>query len=150
MSNIVYFELNDWFSGRDYPNAEPFRTWMDDDVLQFCDKKWVKENKLCVVVESIDMSINVCVTATEEWVKQNCPKLLSDEETEVSFTISGPAGEHEQTERYPYASFLRHPDEDGKVYGNFGTEFLPYEEANFGVFPRKPAIFTPDEIEGEK
>ena len=31
---IVYFELNNWFSGRDYPNEEPFTTWCDDDLKE--------------------------------------------------------------------------------------------------------------------
>ena len=26
---VVYFELNNWFSGRDYPDAEPFLSWME-------------------------------------------------------------------------------------------------------------------------
>ena len=27
--DIVYFELNNWFAGRDYPDAEPFLSWME-------------------------------------------------------------------------------------------------------------------------
>ena len=41
--DIVYFELNNWFSGRDYPNAEPFLSWMEDDLNQkFRDEEWIK------------------------------------------------------------------------------------------------------------
>ena len=27
---VIYFELNNWMSGDDYPDAEPFISWMDD------------------------------------------------------------------------------------------------------------------------
>lgn len=32
MNDIVYFELNNWFRGRDYPNDEPFVSWMSNDL----------------------------------------------------------------------------------------------------------------------
>jgi hypothetical protein len=50
MEDVVYFELNNWFAGQDYPDCEPFLTWMGNDLqLRFRDEDWVKENKLCVV-----------------------------------------------------------------------------------------------------
>jgi len=50
MEEIVYFELNNWFCGRDYPEDEPFIRWLENDCnQQFMDKDWVKENKLCVL-----------------------------------------------------------------------------------------------------
>lgn len=111
MKDIIYFELNNWFSGRDYPDDEPFITWMRDDLhIKFEDEEWVEKNKLCVVADFIDMSENFCITATKEWVEQNCPKLLTE-----------------------YKSFLREPDEDGEVYGRFGHRFLEYEESNIGI-----------------
>lgn len=30
LDNIIYFEMNNWFAGRDYPDCEPFLTWMRD------------------------------------------------------------------------------------------------------------------------
>lgn len=113
MNNIVYFELNNWFAGENYPDAEPFLSWLIDDSNQaFRNEKWVKENRLCVVFTPIDMSQNYCITATKDWVLKNCPDLLNDKE---------------------FKQFLRFPDEDGNVYSEFGMEFLPYEEENFGV-----------------
>ena len=57
------------------------------------------------------MYMNFCVTATKEWVENNCPKLLTE-----------------------YKQFLRYPDKDGYVYGqNDDDEFLPYEENNIGI-----------------
>lgn len=108
---IVYFELNNWFSGMDYPDAEPFITWMSNDLKQyFRNEEWVKENKLCVVHSIVDMSMNYCITATKEWVEENCPELLTK-----------------------YTQFIREPDEWGDVEGQFGSYFRPYEEQYFGV-----------------
>lgn len=111
MNEIVYFELNNWFAGIDYPDNERFINWMHDDLnIKFCSEGWAEENHLCIAARFIDMSQNFCITATKDWVEKNCPELLTD-----------------------YTQFLRHPDEDGDVYGRFGDEFLPYEEENFGV-----------------
>lgn len=110
-NDVVYFELNNWFCGRDYPAAEPFISWMSNDLsIKFRNEDWVEENKLCVVESIVDMSSNYCITATKEWVKKNCPTLLTD-----------------------YQKFLRYPDEYGDVYGRFGCEFLPYKEENIGL-----------------
>lgn len=111
MDEIIYFELNNWFAGVHYPDSEPFLSWMKDDLnTKFRDEEWVKENKLCVVADMIDMSQNFCVTATKEWVNMNCPSLLTT-----------------------YTNYLRVPDEYGDVYGQFGHEFLEYDENNFGI-----------------
>jgi len=111
MKDIVYFELNNWFSGRDYPDAEPFITWLGDDLhIKFDDEEWVKDNKLCVLEDLIDMSQNFCITAPKEWVQKNCPELLTK-----------------------YKEFLREENEDGYVLGRFGHEFLDYKEENIGI-----------------
>lgn len=112
---IIYFELNDWSSGRDYPDAEPFLSWMQCNeenkyYIQFRDESWIKENKLVVVESLVDMSMNFCITTTKEWVEQNCPELLST-----------------------YKGFIRQPDEDDEApYGRFGCPFLEYEKDNVG------------------
>lgn len=111
MNEIVYFELNNWFAGRDYPDDEPFLSWMSNDYnIRFNDEEWVKDNKLCVVRDLVDMSTNFCITATKEWVENNCPSLLIE-----------------------HIKYLRIPDEDGYAYGRFGHEFLEYCEENFGI-----------------
>lgn len=111
MNDIVYFELNNWFAGNDYPYDEPFLSWMRNDLkIKFRNKEWVKENKLCVVFDFVDMSQNFCITTTKEWVENNCPKLLTE-----------------------YTKFLRLPDENGEVQGQFGHWFLEYKEDNFGI-----------------
>ena len=111
MEDIIYFELNNWFEGSDYPDNDRFRKWMGNDLhLFFGDEDWVKENKLCVVETYIDMSVNFCVTATKKWVDDNCPELLSE-----------------------YSKFLRVPDDEGDVCGRFGTIFLDYCDENIGV-----------------
>ena len=109
---MVYFELNNWFAEEFYPNIEPFISWMSDDSFNqyFNNEKWVKENKICVVFTIIDMSCNYCITAPEDWVLKNCPDLLNK-----------------------YIKFLRFPDENGIVYGQFGTKFLKYTKENIGI-----------------
>ena len=55
---IIYFELNNWMSGRDYPDAEPFITWCSDDYhLYFSDENWVKENKWSPAISEIRKGI---------------------------------------------------------------------------------------------
>lgn len=114
MNDIICFELNNWFAERDYPDVEPFLTWMDDDNIYdekyLTDDKWAKENNICVAAECIDMSVNVCVTSSKEWVEKNCPELLTK-----------------------YTTFLRTHDENGDTYGRFGTKFLTYDQKHFGV-----------------
>lgn len=109
--DVIYFELNNWTPVHDYPLAEPFDSWMGDDLnLQFLNEEWIKENKLCVLVDFIDQSLNFCITATKEWVEKHCPNLLTE-----------------------FTNFTRQPDEEGSVYGRFGHLFLEYEEDNFGL-----------------
>lgn len=111
MQDIVYFELNNWMPGRDYPDNDRFEKWLGNDLqLFFDDDEWVKENKLCVAETYIDMSVNFCVTATKRWVEDNCPELLTE-----------------------YTKFLREPDDEGDVHGRFGTQFLEYCDENIGI-----------------
>ena len=105
---VIYFELNNWFAGRDYPTDEPFLSWVSE--IKFRDEEWIKENKLVVVESLVDMSMNFCITATRDWVEQNCPELLST-----------------------YKEFIRQPEEDDEApYGRFGCPFLKYQEGNIG------------------
>lgn len=118
--DVVYFELNNWVRGIGYPEAEPFVSWMSNDLaLTFRDENFIKENKLCVVWQLVDMSVNFCITAPRPWVEDNCPELLTK-----------------------YTRFLRHPNPDpkneGVVYGHFDTEFLPYAEENIGLHEAEP------------
>ena len=109
-NEIIYFELNNWACGRDYPDAEPFVGWISYPMPILRSKKWAKENRLCIRESFVDMSLNYCITATKEWVEKNCPELLTK-----------------------YTQFLRNPDEYGDVEGRFGCPFLEYNESNFGV-----------------
>ena len=78
MEEIIYFEINNWFAGRDYPDDEIFSKWIKN--YTFRDNEYCKENKLCVMCGAIDMSMNYCVAAPKSWVLENCPDLLSDKE----------------------------------------------------------------------
>ena len=78
---VVYFSVNSWFSGENYPPTENFKKWLDNDFKQsFQDDEFCKENKLCVYYGQVDMSTNYTVSAPKEWVEKNCPELLTDDE----------------------------------------------------------------------
>lgn len=131
---IIYFEINNWFSGRDYPDREPFTTkWITSYGGIFNNDAWCKENKLCVVAKTIDMAQNWCITANKAWVLENCPYILSNDTDEVEFKVGTPNGWETKIEKHKLNKFLRFPNEDGTVYGQFYSQFLPYEECNFGV-----------------
>ena len=130
MDEIVYFELNNWFCGRDYPPDGNLKTWVESS--QFNNDTWCKENKICVRSGIIDMSENWCITATKDWVEKWCPELLTDKSYTYIVCMYS-CGEHTKKEEQGYyAQFLRHRDEEGEVYGTFGWPFLEYEEGNFG------------------
>ena len=45
MEEIIYFSVNNWFCGRDYPPTENFKKWLGDDLNQtFRNNEWAKEN----------------------------------------------------------------------------------------------------------
>lgn len=157
MEEIIYFELDNWFGGRDYPDAEPFISWMSDDLnLTFSNEEWCKENKLCVEAGPIDMSICFCIAAPRSWVEENCPKLLTDEECGTTFIISyydkelGKMVDKEKYEHYSYSKFICKPEKDGQVYGRLsGWPFREYKEENFGVH-WNDYYFHEDEEENEE
>lgn len=129
--DVVYFSVDNWFSGRDYPYDEQFIKWMHDDLNQyFRNEEWVKENKLCVKWGFIDMSMNYCVTAPREWVEKNCPKLLTDDEYEYDI-IEGVEGR--KSHKGKYSEFVYQPDEEGNPpEDGFGWSFLEYCPENIG------------------
>ena len=149
-SDVIYFELNNWFRGRDYPPGEPFDSWIRTHQLSNDD--WCKENKICVRYGMIDMSDNYIVTATKEWVEKNCSQLLTDESYTYK-TIIYYKGENiikEHTKKYSdflsYPSDPKYPDE---VYSKVDSwPFLEYEEDNFGAhFYQQPYDIDDEEEE---
>ena len=137
MNNVICFELNDWFSGQDYPPEEPFVSWIKNG--QFSEDAWCKENKLCVVAGNFDMSRNWCIAAPKDWVISNCPKLLGNGQfTYKTIQSHWDASQASMVDDViihvrKYADFLRYQDKDGNVYGRFGWPFQEYSEENFGV-----------------
>lgn len=139
---VINFELNNWFSGRDYPNAEPFISWLHDDLHQtLTNDEWAKENKLCIVAYCYDMSMNYLVSASKDWVLENCPDLLSDKEYDVTFRRgNNVSGWEDVVEHHSFKQFLRFPDPEdqdkngnGPIFGRGDIKFLEYKEKNFGV-----------------
>ena len=147
--NVVYFELNNWFGGRDYPDVEPFSTWIS--TRKFSDPEWCKENKLAVKFGNIDMSEHYCISASREWVEKNCPDLLSDKTFEYTIITHSANGTETNNHTNSFANFLRYPNEDGDVYGKYGWKFNPYTKENFGVeiFYEDPYSYDDEDDEDE-
>ena len=130
MQEVVYFSVNNWFCGRDYPAIPKFSEWLGNDLKQsFLNPEWVKENKLCVRYGNIDMSNNYVITAPKAWVEKNCPELLTDEE----YTYDLISNKGRETYRKKFSDFVFKPDEDGFVEDSFGWPFLEYCEENIGI-----------------
>lgn len=134
---VIYFELNNWFSGRDYPPCEPVAGWVRNGM--FNDDGWCRDNELCVLAGQIDMSQNWCITAPVEWVSANFPQLLTEEHYTYYTLKSKPGTIDWEWEKVgydnAYNSFRRYPDPDDEdsVHGQFYWRFLEYEEENYGV-----------------
>ena len=133
MEEIIYFSVNNWFCGSDYPPTENFKKWLGDDLNQtFRDDKWAKENKLCIYFGVIDMSQNYTVAAPRSWVEKNCPELLTDDEYTYVTCFYGKDGWKRQEHKAKYSDFVDHPDESGEVIARFDWPYLEYKEENFG------------------
>lgn len=111
VKDVVYFELNNWMAGKDYPNCDPYKSWMNDfNLYDFLgNDEWCKKNKLCVRYYDIDMSVNFLVSAPKDWVERYCESLLEQDR-----------------------SFVRKPDKTKVVRGRNGKEFLKYNVENYG------------------
>ena len=144
--DVVYFSVNNWFCGRDYPPLECFHKWLGDDLNQnFRSDEWCKENKLCVYYGCIDMSSNYTVSASREWVEKNCPELLTDEEytyiTRISKWKRGLFGKTKMVwedieEKGKYSDFVYVPEDgdDTPDCDRVGDmPFREYCEENFGA-----------------
>lgn len=129
--DLVFFELNNWFAGRDYPPDGNLNEWVESG--KFNNVAFCKQNKLCVVAGTIDMSENWCVTASKEWVLNFCPELLDGKEYTYIVYVYANGRRYEKEERGDCSQFLRYRDEYGDVWGRFGWPFLEYSEENFGV-----------------
>lgn len=159
--DVIYFSVNNWFCGEDYPPTENFKKWLGDDLNQtFRSDKWAKENKLCIYCGVIDMSQNYTVAAPREWVEKNCPELLTDEEYTYETITRTPKkkllGGYEYVEKIiehkkKYSDFVDHPDENGDVEARFGWPYLEYKPENFGVrWYEEPSKYYDDDDDETK
>lgn len=141
---VIYFSVNNWFSGRDYPETENFIKWIGDDSEQyFANDAWCKENKLCVYYGVIDMSSNYTIAASRDWVEKNCPELLTNDEYVYYTIIHKPKRRKlfggykyedvKEEHKKKYSDFVDKPDEYGNVEDHrFGWPYLEYKPENFG------------------
>ena len=139
-NDVIYFSVNNWFCGRDYPDTKNFRKWLGDDLNQsFMSDEWCKENKLCVYQGCIDMSSNYTVSAPREWVEQNCPELLTDDEYTYIVRCYHGGGKGgsvctDEEHKKKYSDFVYKPDVEGDTpdCDKFDMPFREYKEENFG------------------
>jgi hypothetical protein len=131
---VIYFSVNNWFSGRDYPPTENFKKWLGHDLNQaFRNDEWAKENKLCIYCGLIDMSTNYTIAAPREWVEKNCPELLTDDEFTYRTCIHSKDGDKVIEHKKKYSDFVDKPDKYGDVEDHrFGWPYLEYKPENFG------------------
>ena len=145
-NNVIYFSVNNWISGENYPPTENFKKWLRDDFNQsFRNDEWCKENKLCVYYGCVDMSQNYTISAPREWVEKNCPELLTDDEY-IYITRTGTYKKKsifsKDTElvwedvehKKKYSDFVYDPKdvEEGECDRVGDMPFREYCEANFG------------------
>lgn len=148
---IIYFSVNNWFRGRDYPPTENFKKWLGDDLNQtFRNDEWAKENKLCIYYGVIDMSQNYTIAAPKSWVEENCPELLTDEEYTYEIGIYNSKGNRREEHKKKYSDFVDHPDEDGVVVARFDWPYLEYKEENFGCHYYEESCDYDDDDEEEE
>ena len=133
--DIVYFSVNNWHCGIDYPNTPNFIKWLSDDSNQyFANDDWVKENKLCIYAGVIDMSLNYTIAAPKSWVEENCPELLTNDEYEYRINVTRNTGFETNILKGKFSDFLDYPDGDGKVTDHrFEWPYPEYCEENIGV-----------------
>ncbi len=132
--DVIYFSVNNWFSGRDYPPTDNFKKWLGNDLNQtFRNDEWAKENKLCIYCGCIDMSFNYTVAAPRSWVERNCPELLTNDEFTYRTYIYNKDGDKVIEHKKKYSDFVDKPDENGDVEDRFGWHYLEYKPENFGV-----------------
>ena len=148
---IIYFSVNNWFSGRDYPPTKNFKKWLGDDLNQtFRNDEWAKKNKLCIYYGVIDMSQNYTISAPRSWVEKNCPELLTDEEYTYVICSYSKDVEKRETIKGKYSDFVDHPDEDGEVTARFDWPYLEYKEENFGChWYEEPCDYDDEDDEDE-
>ena len=123
MDEVIFFELNNWFAGSDYPDCGPFLTWMKDDLhIPFSNNGWCIQNKICVIFEMIDMSQNFKITATRSWIEENCPCILTNKYAKFICNLDVSkydtnCTEYDEQFRYGYGPFLKYCE------SNFGSHF---------------------------
>lgn len=143
--DVVYFSVNNWMRGKDYPPLKCFDEWLGDDLNQsFRNDAWCKENKLCVYYGVVDMSTNYTISAPREWVEKNCPELLTDDE----YTYVTRRGTYKSSGLFKKPELVWEEIEHKKKYSDFvysqenveegecdwvgDMPFREYCEANFG------------------
>ena len=160
--DVVYFSVNNWMYGENYPPLDCFKKWLGNDFNQsFRNDEWCKENKLCVYYGMVDMSCNYTISAPREWVEKNCPELLTDDEY-TYITLKGVwkrkwfLGKKKFVweavyNKQKYSHFVYDPKdvEEGEVDRVGDMPFREYCEENFGSEYYETGWWDTDDEEDE-
>lgn len=80
MKDVLCFEVNDWHK---YPKF--FDEWFDFESDKHEGQNWIKdldayakENRLCIKVVCVDMSVSLVVTAPKSWVNEHIPEFADE------------------------------------------------------------------------
>ena len=133
--NIIYFSINNWFYGRDFPPIQNICNWLSSSNPDgFQNSEWCKKNKLCVYWGNIDMSINYTVAAPREWVEENCPELLTDDEYTYKVQYYRSSAPVTETRTKKYSNFVYNTENGESAPDSDWVEmpFPEYREENFG------------------
>ena len=137
-NEIIYFEINNWICGEDYPNTEPFISWLNNDLNQTLrSDEWCKKNKLCVTHEIVDMSNNYKITATKDWVMKNCPQLFESQNSKFIYNLKDDYDEDEtkyfEGSGYGEGPYLKWCEENSGCHhylNSWDEEILDYKDEN--------------------
>ena len=96
MRDVLCFEVNNWYK---YPKF--FDEWFDFESDKHEGQNWIKdldayakENRLCIKVVCVDMSVSLVVTAPKSWVKEHITEFTDEELENFKSNVYGcPSGE---------------------------------------------------------
>ena len=151
MEEIFRFSVNNWMPKTDkygyYPDEEPFTTWLDyeDWDNHLLNNKWVKENKLVVVISNFDMSTAFAVCAPKEFVEFHIPCLIHKADIYKKFIFNDKDENGEYIDDYglTYCKFKEYNEE------NIGLWYYDWEENEFLRYPWNSYWEEKEKLENE-
>lgn len=138
MKDVICFEVNDWF---EYPKF--FEEWFDysendkhpgKNYMKDLDA-YAKENKLCIKVKVIDMSVSLIITAPKEWVEKNIPEFFEKKWQDKCVSL------------YPAPFYNEHTENEDITIKKYQEEYTKERKA---LLAQLHAQFSDEEIDNFK